>query len=102
MYLKDGEVYTPHGAKVRDGVTCIAFGWLGPDSFPVGSSPVEFIEALTKAAFTHRANQMRGYHYCEHCSLERIWIDWSGERMVLGSAEIWTPVGTDRVYCAPN
>lgn len=102
MYIEDGASMEPDGRKFDEMVTYVAIGWLGHGAYTQGGVSTEFIDALIRAAFTHHANQMRGYHYCEHCAMEDIEVRQGDNRIMLGSAEIWIPVGDGRVFVAPN
>ncbi|MEW2485482.1 hypothetical protein [Streptomyces sp. NPDC048411] len=80
-------------------------GWLAPDyAYRTGIVDDRVIDALKVLSGAYE-NQMRGFHYCEFCDADRIWIpDGPGgeARVWLGSAEIRVEGEDGTLYASPN
>jgi hypothetical protein len=120
MFFRDLEPYRYNLATELTDV--VSIGWLcGGRDYPQGEPTVELVDALDHVLSSHRVNQMRGYHPCEFCSKPPLVVreprtgkevllrpplvheTRSGQKVWLGSAEIWVPaLGQAVIYAAPD
>lgn len=83
-------------------------GWLdSAHAFPTGTTPDGFLEVLKQWKVRASANQMRGWHDCPFCQ-EAPWEEQHpfttlhGDRLLIGSDEIWIPGENGVIYAAPS
>lgn len=101
MYFHDLSSYAYGLPEALPGVRSV--GWLdAAHSYDIGPVPSEVIRKLTVLAIQKSVNQMRGYHYCEFCSEERIFVVAEGKKDVLGTAEIWLPDARGGLFASPD
>jgi hypothetical protein len=101
-YFRDLTEYVYDGRPVRHSPV-INVGWLAAGhQFEVG----EVSEAILESLWAHccvAINRMRGYYFCDLCSLPELQICRRGnQRLALGAAEIRIFETTGAVYAAPN
>src|SRR5262245_40234644 len=91
--------YRPdRGAEPWPDLPLVNVGWLdAAQPFPTGEPPAGLVEALAALAVTARANQSRGFHFCNLCPTEE--LNW--ETHPKGSAE-FRVLGVGVVYAAPE
>jgi hypothetical protein len=86
-------------------------GWLDEGHpFNCGSPPAKFAAALKQWLLQAKANQMRGFQLCRFCRFEghqleryqQIQIMIEGQKICLGSSEIWIPSSDGGIFAAPN
>jgi hypothetical protein len=93
-----------HGVPV-DLKDVVTIGWLSRDHpYSQGEVPPETAHHIEQLLSSHRLNQMRGPHVCEFCSVSPLISRTpSGQRIMLGSAEIWVPSADGKkVYATPD
>jgi hypothetical protein len=99
MYFKDLSKYDDSKANVYN------IGWLDSNSiFDTGDFAKSTLQKLISLEEKFRTNQTRGTHECNFCDdfSEGDYII-SGEKMFLGSAELWIPnKGKTKIYAAPD
>jgi len=108
MYFDD---LTPYAYLQKPLPRVFNVGWLD-DCHPInrGTPPPAFADALRKWSLHGKANQMRGFQLCRLCRLEgrqlegyqQIEITVEGQKVYLGSAEIWVPSSDGTIFAAPN
>ena len=75
-------------------------GWLElSHDFQQGYTDATVARTLRWLAEHHCVNQMRGFHICDFCDVER---PPNGPLRLLGSAEIWVPAGPGRFFASPD
>ena len=109
MYFDDLTPYSYDLPKPLAGVLNV--GWLD-DRYPFtrGTPPVGFAAALSSWLLHAKANQMRGFQLCRFCRFEgsqleryrQIEIMVEGQKIYLGSAEVWIPSSSGAIFAAPN
>ncbi len=82
-------------------------GWLSSlYPFAQGQVSKNLLSKLRALAVTQPQNVCRGYHSCELCPIGRFehlpQIDWRGELLTLGDAEIWVTSLDRIIYVSPN
>jgi hypothetical protein len=100
MYVEDLGEYRYNGRFALPGVRAI--GWLAlGQPFPTGELSALVVEKLAWLATMKPINQMRGFHRCEFCTRAEVSIKVEGVERLLGSAEIWVPVGGE-LFASPD
>jgi hypothetical protein len=108
MYFADLSPYIFLKQRPLAGVLNV--GWLASGHpIPTGDVPPGFVDNLLTCIVAFRANQMRGFHFCEFCpstsSLSPPMLSMrlkSKKKIFLGSAEVWLPAPEGKVFAAPD
>jgi hypothetical protein len=79
-------------------------GWLDArHEFPRGDVDAALIAKLAFLVVHKTVQQMRGFHYCEFCDQEDVWVRHGGAATLLGTAEIWIPASDHGTcFASPN
>lgn len=107
MYFSDLTPYR-YSSNEYSVLGTLNVGWLDRKyEYPTGETSSQFQERLLKFCASP-VLRTRGYHYCVFCEhpndimlLEPAKVQWEGQIMRLGSAEIRVIYG-ENVYAAPN
>ncbi|WP_139031506.1 hypothetical protein [Bradyrhizobium sp. ORS 375] len=103
MHFEDLSAYQYDLPKPLEGVMTV--GWLSSSApFQQGAVSQEFSVALKRLLITNRVNKTRGYHRCELCSVNEIYVcTGNKEKIRLGSAELWLRSERNQsIYAAPD
>jgi hypothetical protein len=102
MYFQDLTVYTYLNHRSEQSV--LSVGWLDDEhEFTRGSVPNEVLERILALCF-QPVNQTRGFHQSPFLKPAPFGypVEYNGQKMLLGSAEIRVSGRSGKIYAAPN
>jgi hypothetical protein len=103
MYIPDLAFYN-YGFRGRTPLSDVkAVGWLSAAyPFSTGEVEGELVQKLERLSIIARVNDTRGFHCCEFCGGQQIYLQYGDKRRLLGTAEVWIPGDEDILYAAPD